>query len=940
MSTTLATSSPTPTPPPSPALVPSMGMSDMGELVLRSHYSQLSDPATGSVESWGQIVDRVMDMHVTRVDELNLKPGPKSTVLSMLEKARTMFKNRRVLGSGRSMQFAGRKILDNHTRMYNCTATRADTPSTFHRTFYLLLCGCGVGTSVHRHHVANMPNLVQVDPEDRIVHLIEDSVEGWADAVWVLMASYFPYVVEDDFDLTPRGSLGDCKDQEPDEKTESQSPLESPPETSQDSPLNAGLSDYSSQYDSGDEEESMGGLDMSVMNLTTVPPPAPLSLVRQLSEPGYDQQQPRISTPRPSGVMAPPSTPIPVRTPNSGTVSPVLSVGSPSSSSPDILVPDIPRISESMYIGKRVVFDYSSIRPKGAPISGILGKAPGPEPLRKALENVRGLLDRVSKGKGRLAPIDVFDVLSHLADAVLAGGIRRSAMIILFDHDDDDMLNAKTGNWFIDNPQRARANISAGVLRSDLTLEMMSKFTTLAKQFGEPGVVLLNDYNVSYNPCCEIALVTYYNSAGPSGTTSQHTAYGFCNLTTIDAARCETREDFIDACESAAVIGTLQATYTDLEYLGRWTRARMRTSALVGVSLTRLAEAPMILDNEELLKAGALTAMTTNAYLADLLGINPAARVTTVKPEGTSTIVLGGAGSGIHPVHALRYIRRVQISDTDELGKFYRQCRPRSVETSVWSASTDVISFPITIPPTDRNGNPTRTKANTSAMELLRAAIRVQNSWVLAGTRMHVPQTPVGTNNNVSLTVNVKADEWDDVTRFIYENKAHFTGVSLLADNTTAYRQLPFETVLNPVDLVSRFGVASFFASALVSDVKRAFNGSLHDAIAYNPSTDAEVKIGELSHATAERYFARQLASQRITAFATKFFGGDKAESDACLHAVEAVYLHNKLERECRATGSVDWTRARVSVEAFEKQQAKRQAAPVCVGGACELKRM
>lgn len=845
-------------------------LQDMSNFVTSGHYARVANASTGALEGWGDIVKRVCDMHKKQIGRLGLGSSAAADALAELERAAELFRRRVVLGSGRSLQFAGTKILSNNARIYNCTATRAVEAAIFHRSLYLLLCGCGVGCSVQREHVAQMAPIAPVDPEQRVVHVIEDSIEGWADAAWALFASYFAWVVPEQRPL----------------------PLAPPP-----SPAHGPMSPPS--------DDSISSLHL--------PPPATRSasrLAQSVSMTSITEEE------------------------GKGTTSPTSSLSG--------MEPAASRVDERLYRGKRVVFDYSKVRPKGAPISGLTGKAPGPDPLRVALENVRRLLDERTKASDRLRPIDVFDILGHLSDAVLAGGIRRSAMIILFSPDDEEMLTAKTGTWYADNPQRARANISAHVRREDLTLEMMKRFTGYARQFGEPGL-FLGDMDTCTNPCAEIALLPWYDDEERG---VRHNAFAVCNLTEINVGACEDADAFYEACRAATIIGTIQATYTDFPYLGQWTEARVRASSLLGVSMTGICQNLSVAGNPTILRQGARIVRDTNKRMAYLLGIRPAARTTTVKPSGTATIVLGLGGSGIHPVHSLRYLRRVQVSGDDDIAEFYTKRRPQSVEKSAWSAATNVITFPIEFESHDANGVATKTKATTTPIELLELARMVQQNWVVPGTAPvnECVQTPEGIHQNVSLTVNVPdTDEtWDAVAEHIHKHKSDYTGVSLLIDSSsTCYRQAPFETVPTPEELVTKYGVAALFASGLIVDIKSCFS-TLHDAFdALNGSgpPDANVSLSQVGHVRAKRFFDQKLVIDRIRKFANKFMSGNLGHTINCLHEADAVYTFEKLSREAAAS-PIEWSELSVRQSKHEEERAKRVKIPVCSGDSCELVRM
>ncbi len=351
-------------------------------------------------------------------------------------------------------------------------------------------------------------------------------------------------------------------------------------------------------------------------------------------------------------------------------------------------------LEDTLYRGKVVLFDYSMVRPAGSKIGNLHGQAPGSEPLRKSIEACERILSGVCGGK--LAPIHVFDLMCHLADCVLAGGIRRSAMLMLFDEDDADMLASKTGQWFVENPQRGRANISVHVGRDRVTEEDMHRILAFAKSFGEPGFVLSNSVTdeVIVNPCAEVGLYPV-DDQGQVG-------FQFCNLTEVNVAETQTPEEFLEAVRCATVIGTFQAWYASFPFLGKTTERIVQSSRLLGVSLTGIMDNPSIGLHAELLRRGAELVVQINNETASRLQIPAAHRLTVVKPSGTASLVLGTGACGIHPSHAYEYIRRIQFSATDPIAKFYERHRPKSIERSLWSSNSIVVSFPVTQPPSAR----------------------------------------------------------------------------------------------------------------------------------------------------------------------------------------------------------------------------------------------
>ena len=327
------------------------------------------------------------------------------------------------------------------------------------------------------------------------------------------------------------------------------------------------------------------------------------------------------------------------------------------------------------YQGKEISFVFDKIRPKGSRISNG-GKAPGPEPLKKALNNIKGVLDNaLQRGNGRLKPIEAYDIVMHAADAVISGGVRRSATICLFSPEDQEMATAKTGNWFTDNPQRGRSNNSALLLRDKTTPEQFAELMKPVKEFGEPGFVWADHEDFIVNPCVEIGMYPVDIETGLSG-------WQGCNLSTVNCAKVSSPEDFYDSVRAVTIIGTLQAGFTDFPYLGTTSEKIFRRESLLGVSGTGWFEKPEICLDPEVQRKAAELAKITNKHVAQKIGIPQAARVTCVKPEGTASCVLGTA-SGIHPHHAKRYIRRVQANKLEAIYNHFKGINSRACEESV-----------------------------------------------------------------------------------------------------------------------------------------------------------------------------------------------------------------------------------------------------------------
>lgn len=641
----------------------------MQEYIGVSRYCRF-DEKLGRREVWGEAVLRVLNMHLKRfapkfVDESRVRQvvaglladgvitqesindaGGFTSLESEITNAFGMVELKKVLPSMRSLQFGGKAIEAINDRIFNCAFTLANRVEVFRESFYLLLCGCGVGFSVQKVHVEQLPPLAPRGDflELEVRHFtVPDTIQGWADACHFLITSY----VE-----------------------------------------------------------------------------------------GFSAE-----------------------------------------------------------------FDYSKIRRRGATLKTSGGVAPGHQPLKKAFQLCEKILD---KAAGRaLRPIETYDILMHLACAVLSGGIRRSATICLFSADDDEMRDAKTGDWGKLNSQRRASNNSAVMIRGQVTREQFQALFESQKQFGEPGFYFANDPDHGSNPCVEIGLnpklvvtqrelakLNAYGYFKPDGKRAQVgdvlTGVQNCNLSTISGSAIESQNDFFRGCKGASVIGTIQADYTDTAYLGPVTRVLNEREALIGVSICGVLDNPKILLDPDTLRRGAAVVKTTNAVIAALLGINRAARTTCVKPEGTSSLVLA-AGSGIHPHHARRYFRRVEAATNDPIYRHFKSINPHMTEKSVNRDGTDVISFPV------EAREDALLKDDVSALRLLGYVKLVQENWVEPGRAY---STYSDNHHNVSNTINVLPEEWNDVAEFIWENRHAFTGVALLrADGDKVYAQSPREAL-------------------------------------------------------------------------------------------------------------------------------------------------
>ncbi|RTL07634.1 recombinase [Candidatus Dependentiae bacterium] len=489
------------------------------------------------------------------------------------------------------------------------------------------------------------------------------------------------------------------------------------------------------------------------------------------------------------------------------------------------------------YTGRKIVFDYSKIRPEGAPLKTSGGKAPGYKGLKNCHKKIKALLDHIIEDldQANVRPINAYDILMHVSDAVLSGGIRRSATCVIFDINDQEMMDAKTYfkvskhskfaydedtktysgkvtvnkkvyevelseweytnqllkesvvGWIHIEPQRARSNNSVLLLRDKVTREQFKAIVERTKQFGEPGFVFANHPWQMFNPCFEIGFIPVTED-GVCGVQ-------FCNLSSVNGAAITTQADFLEATRAATIIGTLQASYTDeMKYLNNAAKKLTEQEALLGVSITGVMDNPDVLLNPEGQAEAAKHAVEVNDLWARKLGINPAARVTCIKPEGTSSLVLRSA-SGIHPHHARRYFRRVQCNKVDPVYKFFKATNPHMCEPSVWSANKtdDVITFPLTV------SDKAMVKSDLNALKHLDIVRSTQQNWVLNGVNETHNNKPV--SHNVSCTILVDEPEWDNVVNYLYDNREFFSAVSLLPlVGDKLYKQAPLEAVTTEAD--------------------------------------------------------------------------------------------------------------------------------------------
>ena len=409
-----------------------------------------------------------------------------------------------------------------------------------------------------------------------------------------------------------------------------------------------------------------------------------------------------------------------------------------------------------------IEFDFSDIRPKGAKLVTSGGKAPGPEPLKTCIRQIKSILNEKEEGS-QLEPIEVHDIVCHIADAVLAGGIRRAALISLFSADDEEMIASKSGSWWEKNPQRARANNSAVLVRHRVKKEFFLDLWERIQHSdsGEPGVYFTNDKDWGTNPCCEIGLKPFQ----------------FCNLCEVNVSNVESQTDLNERVKAASLIGTLQASYTDFHYLRPIWQRTTEKEALLGIGLTGIGsgKAQKLNMNE-----AANLAKKQNEDISGLIGINAAARVTTIKPSGTSSLVLG-CSSGIHAWHNDYYIRHVRVGKNEDIYHYLSINHPELIEDEFYRPhDTAVIKIPQKAP----KGSILR---HESAMDLLERVKWFSKNWIKPGHKK-------GNNtHNISATISIKPDEWDHVGDWMWENRQHYNGLSVLPYNGGTYKQAPFE---------------------------------------------------------------------------------------------------------------------------------------------------
>jgi len=569
----------------------------LSDITVHMKYARFI-PELSRRETWDELTTRNKEMHIKKYPEL------KDEINSVYK----LVYNKKILPSMRSMQFGGKPIETSPNRIYNCAYLPIDDVAAFSETMFLLLGGTGVGYSVQKHHVDKLNPINKPYPKRKRRFLIGDSIEGWADAVKVLMKSY----------LNGKGST--------------------------------------------------------------------------------------------------------------------------------------------------IEFDYSDIRPKGARLVTSGGKAPGPQPLKECIVKLTGILDQKEDGE-KLTTLEVHDMICYIADAVLAGGIRRAALISLFSADDVSMISCKSGDWWELNPQRGRANNSAVLIRHKITEDFFMDLwkRVEASGSGEPGFYFNNDKDWGTNPCCEIALRPFQ----------------FCNLCEVNVSNIESQEDLNERVKAAAFIGTLQAGYTNFHYLRNIWRETTEKDALIGISMTGIGSGAVLAYD---MGEAANVVKKENSRIAKLIGINKSARTTTVKPAGTTSLTLG-TSSGIHAWHNDYYIRTLRVGKTEAIYEYLSKHIPELVEDEFFNPHTTAV---ISIPQKAPEGAILR---NESPFQLLERVKTVAQKWIKPGHRN-------GSNtHNVSATISLKEDDWELAGKWMWENREFYNGLSVLPYNGGTYKQAPFQDI-------------------------------------------------------------------------------------------------------------------------------------------------
>lgn len=735
------------------------GKEFLSQLKLYSDYLKWNNDKN-RFETWEEACDDVLNTHIE-------KHGDK--VKNLVEEVKPLYYAKEFLPSQRSLQFRGKHILKNNAKLYNCCVSYAYSPDVFNKGFFVLLSGTGLGISLKKKFVKQLPSINSRDKGAKN-YIVEDSIEGWSEAARVIISSY-------------------CKHS---------------------------------------------------------------SLLKE-------------------------------------------------------------------YFGYQIKFDFSNIREKGAYISGGF-KAPGPDGLRQSLERIEKLLNDNLQGKEQtdFSSIIAYDILMHLSDAVLSGGVRRSAMNIVMDKDDTELVNAKVGNWRSQHPHRARSNNSVQLIRNQFTEEEFKKLIELNTGDNDLGFVFSSHEDDMYNPCFEIGFNFYEKIKNKNEAVFQ-----FCNLTEINAASSVDKQGrfsetkFYELCRAATIVGTLQASYTEFKYLGSQTEDMVSGEALLGVSVTGWMTRPELF-NPDILQKGAGLCKKVNKEVADIIGINYAARITTTKPSGNASVILKTA-SGIHPEHSKRYFRIMQLNKESEIAKYLEENMPDLLEESNWSSTkSDYVVF---VPVENEDG--TLYKDQMTGIKHLELIKLVQEHWVVPGTnkdRCYISTT----THNVSNTVII--DNIEEIKDYIYKNQNIFAAVSFISNTGDKdYTQAPFTSVLTSEELLKEYGDAVIFMSGLIVDGLHYFNNNLWDA-----ADHALNKLLPLT-GTREQVILKKDWIRRVEQFSKNYFKKDLKRTIYCM---KDVHLFHKWSRILRTIKYIDFTEV---LKQPTYADIDKYAAISCSGGACEI---
>jgi len=733
----------------------------ISDLKLYSDYLKW-DEKLGRPELWSEAVKKVLNTH-------RMKYGKK--VNKLLEEIEPYYLNKDMLASQRNLQFREDLILRNNAKLYNCCTTYANSPDVFHKGFWVLLSGTGLGVSLKKKFTSQLPPIHRRRKGTK-TYVVDDSIEGWADGMRVLSSSY-------------------------------------------------------SKHNS--------------------------------------------------------------------------------------LLPE--------YFGYEIKFDYSKIRPKGSLITGGF-KAPGHEGLQQAFERIERMYDQDIDNNGGdscvLRNLVTYDTFMHLSDAVLSGGVRRSAMDVIIDEDDIEMIHAKTGDWRVSTPWRERSNNSVGLIRDKFSKDAFEYLVSLNDGISDIGFVFMSHEDEMFNPCFEIGFNFYEQIKD-----LDYSAFQFCNLNEISASACVdkkgnfSKEKFYELCEAASKLGTLQAGYTDFPYLGKETEDIVAGEALLGVSITGWMTQPELFD-AEILEEGARIVLETNKVVASHIGINPAARTTTVKPSGNASVILETA-SGIHPEHSPRYFRVMQLNKGMETAQWMTANRPEMLEEGVYSATNS--DYAVFTPCENPEG--TLYKDEMTGIKHLELIKLVQKHWVRPGgvpERAYNPKT----EHNVSNTVII--DDKKEIVDYLFENQADFTAVSFMSNyGDKDWNQAPFTSVLNTQELVDRYGDGVMFMSGLIVDGLHYFNEDLWTATEHILNKDLPLD-GTKSQVLLKKEWLR-----RAKQFSRRYLKGDLKETVYCMKDVHLWHKWNVITKKFKP---VDFTSILTKPSYIDVNTI---GAVACAGGSCEI---